>query len=57
MLNANKAASVTNFTVVILDIADVEAWDPGVGRKRGWGDYRVAVQVEGEKGWHVRPPH
>ena len=33
MLNANKAASVTNFTVVILDIAVVEAWDPGVGRK------------------------
>ena len=33
MLNANKAASETNFTVVILDIAVVEAWDPGVGRK------------------------
>ena len=57
MLNANRAASVANFTVVILDIAVVEAWDPGVGRKWGWGDWRVAVQVEGGKGWHVRPPH
>ena len=49
MLNANKATSVANFTVVILDVAVVQAWDPGDGWKWGWGDWRVCCQGWGRR--------
>ena len=57
VFNAEIFTFVAIFAVVIWDAAVVQAWDPGVGRGGGWGDWRVAVQVEGGEGWHLRPAH
>ena len=43
--------------VIIRDAAAVQARDPGVGQGRGWGDLGVAIQVEEEEDWHLRPPN
>jgi hypothetical protein len=44
------------FTFIAI-LAVVQAWDPGVGRERGWWDLGVAIQVEEGEGWHLRPPN
>ena len=57
MFNAEVFTFVAIFAVVIWDVAVVQAWDPRVGRGRGWGDLGVAIQVEEGEGWHLRPPN
>ena len=57
MFNAEVFPFIAILAVVIWDVAVVQAWDPGVGRGRGWGDLGVAIQVEGGEGGHLRPPN
>ena len=57
MFDAEIFTFVAILAVVIWDVAVVQAWDPGVGRGRGWGDLGVAIQVEGGEGGHLRPPN
>ena len=57
MFNAEVFTFVAILAVVIWDVAVVQAWDPGVGRGRGWGDLGVAIQVGEGEGWHLRPPN
>ena len=49
------------FTMFIFDVTVVHAWDPGVDQRWdrgwGWGNWGVAIKVEGGEGWHVRPPN
>ena len=57
MFNAEVFTFIAILAVVIWDVAVVQAWDPGVGRGRGWGDLGVAIQVGEGEGWHLRPPN
>ena len=61
VFRAEISAFEAMFTMSIRDVTVVHAWDPWVDRRWdrgwGWGNWGVAIKVEGGEAWHVRPPH